>query len=363
MIKICSECGIEQELNNENFEPRKNTKDGFRNQCRDCRNKSRRKRYVPSANNRKWTEQEKEILIKQYPLIGAKEIESKFLPDRTAEQIMDYATKKLKLKKDVSFKKSWNPDQISYLKENYRNPNILVKEIAEKINKSVSTVTAMANSLGLHRESIWNEEEKSLLKLYYPTMETSVLQDEILKDKTVSQITKFANDNGILKNQNVAYQIRKNTAINNLKNINNTKEPTKPEIVIIDILDKLDVNYLFQEHKKYYWVDFYIPEKNLVIEVQGDYFHCNPLLDLKYNVLDKKGIISKDKRKNSYFKNKDINILYLWESDIKNSIEKCEVLIKKYLDNNGHLDNYHSFNYSLINKELIKNNDSVSIGY
>lgn len=37
--KICGKCGIEKELNKDNFETRKESKDGFRGVCRECRNR------------------------------------------------------------------------------------------------------------------------------------------------------------------------------------------------------------------------------------------------------------------------------------------------------------------------------------
>ena len=64
--KTCKKCLRELPLNNKYFEPRKDSKDGFVNQCRDCKNKRRRERYVKSDNNRSWTEDEKDILLKYY---------------------------------------------------------------------------------------------------------------------------------------------------------------------------------------------------------------------------------------------------------------------------------------------------------
>lgn len=363
MFKKCSKCNQEKELNKDNFEPRKNTKDGFRNQCKDCRNEIRRKSYVPSENNRKWTDEEISILETYYPFISAKDISEKYLTDRTPEQITDHAIKKLNLKKDSNFHAGWSQEQIDYLIKNYSNYNITVDELSSKIGKSNSTVTAMANSLGLFKDSMWTDDEKYLVEKYYPYMKTSELKDIYLKDKSISQITKYANDNSIFKTEELINNIRINNAINNLKSVNNKKEPTKPESIIIDLLNEYNIRYKFQEFKKYYWIDFYLPENNLIIEVQGDYFHCNPLLDLNYKILDKNKIIAKDIRKHSYFRNKGVEILYLWESDIIKSLDKCGELIKKYINNNGKLDNYHSFNYSLIDNQLVKISDEVAIGY
>lgn len=361
MGKICSKCKIEKELNSINFEPRNNTKDGFRNQCRDCRNKDRKYKY--NYSEKIWSEYEKEILIKYYPYLSSKEISKKYLSKRTPNQIMDYATKKLNLQKDGSFHNRWSDNQINYLLNNYSKYEISVDEMSNVIGKSNSTIIAMANSLGLFKDSSWNDDEIKLIKTYYPNMKTSEFKEKYMNDKNVSAITNYANNNGIYKSTEVLKEIRINNAISNLKKVNNKKDPTKPEIYIINLLDKLNIEYKFQEFNKYYWVDFYIPENKLIIEVQGDYFHCNPLKKLNYKVLDKNAILAKDKRKHSYFKNKGIEILYLWESDIIKSSDKCEELIKKYINNNGRLNDYHSFNYELINNELKEYESKTAIGY
>lgn len=58
----------------------------------------------------------------------------------------------------------------------------------------------------------------------------------------------------------------------------------------------------------------------------------------------------------------NINILYLWESDINKRFHVCKELICQYIQNNGILDNYNSFNYSLKNNQLILN-DQLSYPY
>jgi uncharacterized membrane protein YcaP (DUF421 family) len=42
-MKVCTKCNIEKELNSENFKPRKKSKDGFRNNCRQCFNEDHAK--------------------------------------------------------------------------------------------------------------------------------------------------------------------------------------------------------------------------------------------------------------------------------------------------------------------------------
>jgi G:T-mismatch repair DNA endonuclease (very short patch repair protein) len=138
---------------------------------------------------------------------------------------------------------------------------------------------------------------------------------------------------------------------------------TKPEKVTENILKSLGIIHIYQHFDKYYWVDFYLPEFNLLIEVQGDYFHCHPLKNFNYNVLNKGKILTKDKRKHSYFKNKDIKVLYLWEDDLINNKNKCENMIIEYIKNDGILKNYHSFNFDFNTDVLSVNEKLVVIGY
>ena len=75
----------------------------------------------------------------------------------------------------------------------------------------------------------------------------------------------------------------------------------------------------------------------------------------------KKKRIVKDKAKKSYIKNQyDVNILYIWESDLYTNVDLCSALVKMYIERNGVLNNYHSFNYH-IEENQIKLNDTILV--
>lgn len=138
---------------------------------------------------------------------------------------------------------------------------------------------------------------------------------------------------------------------------------TKPQIYINKLLDELDIPFVNEHTFKYYSVDNFLSDHNLIIEVMGDYFHANPLIYNNYNQLNaiqQKDVI-RDKRKHTYIsKYFNIEILYLWEHDIKTNLELCKQLILKYINNNGHLIDYNSFNYSIQNNCLLENQTKVS---
>ncbi len=152
-------------------------------------------------------------------------------------------------------------------------------------------------------------------------------------------------------------------AVIRLKGLNFSKKSTKPQLIINDLLDNLNIKFENELDCKYYLVDNYLIDFNLMIEVQGNFFHCNPVMNLENS--RKVKIIGKDKAKHTYIKKyKNIEVLYLWEKDIYENILLCEKLILKYIGNNGVLDNYHSFNYQLDNFDNIILIDNLyAIGY
>lgn len=137
------------------------------------------------------------------------------------------------------------------------------------------------------------------------------------------------------------------------------KRITKPQIGVNNILTELNMEYINEYNCKYYAIDNYLSDYNLMIEVNGDYFHSNPLKFSKLNTMQIKGI-TRDKRKRTYIKKyKEIDVLYLWESDINDNPEMCKELILEYVNNKGILSNYNSFNYSLVEEKLVLNKDIV----
>lgn len=133
---------------------------------------------------------------------------------------------------------------------------------------------------------------------------------------------------------------------------------TKPQIIVNKLLDDMGIAYSNEKVFEYYSMDNYMEDYNLIIEVNGDYWHSNPL---KYNDYSKlydsqKRIIPRDKAKRTYCKNHNLPILNLWESDIYENTELCKELILLFIHKNGQLDNYNSFNYEFKDNTLqVKN--------
>ena len=97
-----------------------------------------------------------------------------------------------------------------------------------------------------------------------------------------------------------------------------------------EFLEKLGVNYVYQYKAESIgrFFDFYIPSANLIIEIDGDYWHS-------YNV-EYENMTPTQKRNKRVDKEKDhwalingIPILRIWEHDINNNPEKVMSLLKE----------------------------------
>ena len=135
---------------------------------------------------------------------------------------------------------------------------------------------------------------------------------------------------------------------------------TKPQRIINELLDELNISFINEYNCKYYSIDNFLNNNNLMVEIMGDYWHGNPnKYDVKSLTDVQRKRIGKDKAKHTYIRNHyNIQILYLWEEDIYKHIDLCKNLILLYIEKNGQLDNYHSFNYYMEN-DVLKLNDCL----
>ena len=298
-------------------------------------------------------------MIDNYNKLTYRQIHEQLLPNRSIESIRSYAVKKLKLKKDISACRGWTQENIEILRLYY--PSMPTTFIQQKYLPQFSEKKIMeyASIIGLSKDSHyvknWSEQEISLLKNNYShsTMEELLL---LLPQKSNNKIRHMARALGLKKDSDTYRTIM---------NQNNEKSLicSKPQALVDDMLKQCGIQYVREYNINYYHVDNYLPDYNLMIEVQGDYWHQSPLLEANVQFKDK-NVRIKDKAKHTYVKNHyNLEILYLWESDINNNPTKCIELIKQYIANSGALPNYHSFNYDYIDGSLTLNSDVINIGY
>lgn len=136
---------------------------------------------------------------------------------------------------------------------------------------------------------------------------------------------------------------------------------TKPHVAINELLDKLGIKYINEFTFDLYSVDIKLTDFELLIEINGGFWHTDNRLYDKIEYTQQLNRIIGDKRKRSFLKNKyKIDLLYLWELDIETNLELCEKIILNYINNSGSLKNYHSFNYHLnTNGDLLLNEEKI----
>jgi very-short-patch-repair endonuclease len=105
-----------------------------------------------------------------------------------------------------------------------------------------------------------------------------------------------------------------------------------------DFLDKLKVEYIWQFEAKDIgrFYDFYLPKHNLIIEVDGSYYHSDPRLvkESEMNPMQKHNK-RVDEYKDRWALAHGIPILRIWEKDIREVPDKVMKELKKrlYIEN------------------------------
>jgi len=145
----------------------------------------------------------------------------------------------------------------------------------------------------------------------------------------------------------------KPTLHNNYVNNNHGIPYSKPHKICSQILQDNNIDFeiefrlkmkddLFEEgmNKYYYEYDIKINNSNKLIEVNGDYYHANPIKYKENDILiffgkevSVKNIWNKDKCKIDFAKKCKYSILVIWEYDISNNIEKVKKELLEYARN------------------------------
>ena len=123
------------------------------------------------------------------------------------------------------------------------------------------------------------------------------------------------------------------TAIKNILKTGKVKR-SNLEYIFEGILVSLEVKYTHSHHipsiNKIY--DFYLPEHNILIEVDGDFWHCHPEKFPLPECKTQKINIENDKLKTQWAINNGYKLLRFWENDIKNNIKHVKQTLLENLN-------------------------------
>lgn len=181
---------------------------------------------------------------------------------------------------------------------------LTLAELTKHFNVQGPTLLKRAKVLGIVLtkavvQTKWSHTSTEFLKLNYGTLSFKEIAKELRK--TEAAVRRRADNLGLLTPKGYT--------------------STTPEKIVASVLDSLDVNYQkeprIKTHKTkthFYKPDFLL-DNNLVIEVQGDYWHCNPnVYSVPINNMQTKSK-EKDRTKKQWYLDNNYTLLEIWESD------------------------------------------------
>jgi len=117
----------------------------------------------------------------------------------------------------------------------------------------------------------------------------------------------------------------------------NTNDPdrwkciiSKPELLVLNWIKEENYEVETQFHLGNFFYDGHVKESNILIEVNGDYWHCNPKVYKKGAINEmQKSHVRRDFAKKGFAAKQGYYLVTIWEKDIKEKYEK----IKEWLLN------------------------------
>ena len=107
-----------------------------------------------------------------------------------------------------------------------------------------------------------------------------------------------------------------------------TKKMTWPEAEFVKLMNELEILCEPQKIIRLKIYDFYLPDYNIIVEVDGDYFHGNPVLFEEASKMQKRNI-KNDKYKDTLARGLGFQLERVWESDLKNNYEQVKERFKQ----------------------------------
>jgi hypothetical protein len=138
-------------------------------------------------------------------------------------------------------------------------------------------------------------------------------------------------DNGILDRKVISEQMKQTRRSGKIKSTITSKK----EREIVSLLRSLNIEVINSFRVDSKVCDIYIPSLNLIIEYNGDYWHCNPnkyeadYFNQKKNEYAK-DIWEYDSNKLELIRNYGYNLEVVWESDLKTDNDIILEIIHKY---------------------------------
>jgi very-short-patch-repair endonuclease len=282
---ICENCGKKRLITKKSF--LRNKRDGIK-KCVHCYNDENYKSMMSIKSNKAWLSEDLKNKVrnisKNWAYNNRKIISEKMKEiwnddDYKLNQIIKQKITHPKIIKILKYKKSIDElknEASKKTSEIWKNKNYINKQI--EIHKHQKVDNDFKRKISESLKIKWNDEDyRNKMKIMF---------SERLKK--------------LWKNDE--YRIKAIKAIESSKG-----KVSSIEIVLSSILDDLKIKYEFQKSIGFFIFDFLLPDYNILIECNGDYWHSLPKA------------INNDKAKSSYITNNfsEYKLHYIWEHEFK----------------------------------------------
>jgi len=229
----------------------------------------------------------------------------------------------------VSPGKKWKRGHIARVKNNWGH-NTKANKKSAKTRKERHTEPWNKGKKGL--QTAWNKGKSKETDIIVAQMAKTLSETKKKDEKNKERIANISREYWSKQENRDEQRDRRITHMKEHK----LPEETKSGIELWfqqNILNKHNIKYEEQytvkEIKSFF--DFYLPEKDILIEVDGDFWHCNEKVGFTPIYKSQKRNIKKDKIKNEWCKNNNKTLIRIWENDINNNPTNVEKLILSYL--------------------------------
>lgn len=255
-----------------------------------------------------WNTEEINFLKSNYKIMSYEDIALKLKRTKKSVQGKCYGLKLVKSPQS----KNWSKEEIEYLKTHVNSETYA--EISKHINRSISAIYTKVWELHLIPDEL-----KGCRKLKKEQVDFIIANCDRMTDSQLA--AKFQASIEAVSAVRKKYGIKKTG--------NEVTGPTYIEQFIIDLLDEYKIEYIYNEKLGPYLPDFQIKDTKIILEVQGDYFHCNPFVypDGPEDEIQIRHVL-KDYYKKCYFLSRGYEIIEIWELDINKNSKKVKNIIE-----------------------------------
>lgn len=156
---------------------------------------------IASTGAPTWTKKELEKLQEYYGKVSNEELQKTYLPGRTVDAILGKASD---LGITLAKSPDWTEEELEKLQEHYGK---ISNEELQKTYLPDRTIAAIVGKaglvgIGLTRSPAWTKEDDEILKKYYGKMPNKKLQAKYLPNRTLQAMWQRANSLGIAQTRN-----------------------------------------------------------------------------------------------------------------------------------------------------------------